>query len=175
MKFLIGLDNTLDFLRSGELASKLQIYFINEGANVILVMDTYANYSFEEVSFKVCRHDLSSSLNQSVSCCDCYSSVKCEWGILDNPSLAEHACQLSTSYPGLYQFEIYTSLFQCYQKIGHPIEVYKVSSGQKEEKSKGFIWIIMSTITAAFVTFMTVVLITCQRKKIRGIYLLRST
>lgn len=88
-------------------------------------MDNYAdtNYS-RKVAYRVCRNDVS-QINQSVSCCDCYSSKECEWGIFESSSSPQHICLFMASQPGLYQFEIYTSHFPCYQKIGNPFKISK--------------------------------------------------
>lgn len=135
----------MNFLRPGKLASKFQTYFVDEEANITLVMDTHANDSFKEVNFRVCRYNLSSSLTHSVSCCNCTTSVKCEWGVLENSSSPHPICQLVTSHLGIYQFEIYTSRFRCYQKIGGPIKIRKRSSS-----NKSLIGLIISIICAAF-------------------------
>lgn len=122
--YLFVLDATLDFLRPGDFSSKLQTYHINEEENVTLIMDNYADNYSEEVAYRVCRNDVS-PIKQSVSCCDCYNSKECEWGILASSSSPQHICLFMASQPGLYQFEIYTSYFPCYQKIGGPFKINK--------------------------------------------------
>ena len=88
-------------------------------------MDSFRN-SDEQVSFNVCRYNISSP-DQLISCCFCSSlfSDKCTWGTFnDISSSSHHTCQVNTTYPGKYQFEIYTTSYPCYIKIGDPFFVY---------------------------------------------------
>ena len=85
-------------------------------------MDTY--YKDKSTYFRVCRYNRSS--HALISCCSCYES--CQWGELSGHSEHNHpSCQLITSQPGLYQFEITTSYYPCYFSIGDPIDVSDVS------------------------------------------------
>lgn len=155
--FLHWLDSTLDFLRPGDFSSKLRTYFVSEGDNVTLIMDTDANNYSEEVAFRVCRHDLS-SVNQSDSCCDCFSRNKCEWGILKSSSSPQHICLFMTSQPGLYQFEIYTSHFPCYQKLGSPIKISKISSEENHNTfPRSLVYIISGCIISITSILLTII------------------
>ena len=172
---LIVLGDTLDFLRPGKLASKLQTYIIDEGANVSLVMDT--DY-FEEVAFRACRYDSSSS-NQSVTCCDCSRSVKCEWGVLNNSSSPQPVCHLWTSQLGLYQFLVYTSQFPCYQNIGSPFTIQLENSfsvADEERFVSSFVTVvIMTIITMVTIMVMTatiiIYIIIRKYRRQRGMYI----
>ena len=117
-------------------------------------MDTDANNYSEEVAFRVCRHDLSLLVNKSDSCCDCFSLKMCEWGILKSSSSPQHICLFMTSQPGLYQFEIYTSHFPCYQKLGSPIKISKNS----EEKHKTFPRFLVYVISGCVISIISILL-----------------
>ena len=158
------LDSTLDFLRPGDFASNSQTYTVNEGGTITFAMDTYAKDCYEETSFRVCHHD-SSPKNQSVSCCDCYNSKECEWGILEISSLPQPICLVMTSQPGLYQFEIYTSHFPCYQNIGGPIKISKINTALPSEHLIN--WLMVCSITsvcAIGICLMSIIIIKARKK-----------
>ena len=151
---ILFLDSSLDFLRPGDFASEFRTYIINEGESITFIMDTYANDYYEEAVLRVCHHD-SSPINQSVSCCDCYNSKECEWGTLERSSSSQHICLFMTSQPGLYQFEIYTSHFPCYQSIGGPIKISKNNEVTQDTTIES--WILITCVCLFFILLIILV------------------
>ena len=78
--------------------------------------------------FRVCLYNRSIPTTL-ISCCSCYST--CEWGELSGHTDADTksvSCQLTTSQPGLYQFQIQTSNYPCFFNIGDPIDVNDINN-----------------------------------------------
>ena len=125
---------------------------------------------FEEVAFRACRYDLS-SLNQSVSCCDCNKSVKCEWGVLENSSSPQPVCQLWTSQLGLYQFTIYTGQFPCYLNIGTPFEIHeRLSHERSSDYHIEIVYSITTSVFTAMILLLLVLIVIVARYKSTYIY-----
>lgn len=167
------LDSTLDFLRPGDFASKLKKYLISKEENVTLIMDNFANNYSEEISYRVCRNDVS-PIKQSVSCCHCHNSKDCKWGLLKSSSSPQHICLFMASRPGLYWFEIYTSHFPCYQKIGGPFRISKHTESEHiEEKHKETthitpLYIIIGILFMAVLLLLFGVVLVCIKIKYKG-------
>ena len=78
--------------------------------------------------FQVCLYNRSIP-NTLISCCSCYGT--CEWGELSGHTDTDTksvSCQLTTSQPGLYQFQIWTSNYPCFFNIGDPIDVNDINN-----------------------------------------------
>ncbi|XP_065918433.1 uncharacterized protein [Dysidea avara] len=114
------IDVKTPYPKPGSMATQSAQYLGNR--NVSLVMDS--NYVEDGSSFRLCCYNRSSP-EQLISCCDCFSSLPCDWGIMDNANERGHPmCIVNVSQTGFYQFKIYTSNYPCYLDIGDPIFVY---------------------------------------------------
>ena len=116
-------------------------------------MDRFTN-SDEGASFTVCRYNISLP-NELISCCFCSSqySDKCMWGTLnDNSVSSHHICQVNTTYPGKYQFEIYTSTYPCNIKIGDPVFVHT-----KQDSDSSDLGLILGTSIPGGVVILIVI------------------
>ena len=117
---IIIIDVKTPYPKPGSMATQSAQYLGNR--NVSLVMDS--NYVEDGSSFRLCCYNRSSP-EQLISCCDCFSSLPCDWGIMDNANERGHPmCIVNVSQTGFYQFKIYTSNYPCYLDIGDPIFVY---------------------------------------------------
>jgi len=96
----------------------------------------------------VCRYNRSS--HTLISCCSCYES--CQWGELSGHNELDHpSCQLNTSQPGLYQFQINTINYSCYFNIGDPIDVSYSSTQTTHNQHVPFHVLGVSTLLLLFV------------------------
>ena len=88
-----------------------------KGENVTLTMNVLYH---QRSVFRLCLYNKSTSN----SCCICDSRIQCKWGELSSTGgLGNSSCQFTTSHPAVYQFQIWTSNYQCYFDIGESIDV----------------------------------------------------
>ena len=101
-----------------------------KGENVTLTM--YAVYN-QQSAFRLCLYNKSTSN----SCCICDSRIQCKWGELSSTGgLGNSSCQFTTSHPAVYQFQIWTSNYQCYFDIGESIDVVDDSLPSSHDQLK---------------------------------------
>lgn len=130
-----------------------------KGNNVTLTM--YTIYDQRECYFRVCLYN-------KLNCCYCDSSVTCKWGELSgntNPESGNNSCQLTTSQPDLYQFQIHTSNYPCFFDIDEPIDVVDDSVSSSHDQISPLI--IGGCCLAGFLLAVALFVIVCVVHKHR--------
>ena len=94
------------------------------GQSVKVTMDINYPDIYHHTYFRVLKYNRS---NKTVnSDCSCYE--QCEWAKLSCQQINNHpSCQLITSQPGIYQFQVKTEHFPCYLDIGDPFNVIDIN------------------------------------------------
>jgi len=75
------------------------------------------------------------------------------WGTFISSS-SPHTCQVNTTYSGKYQFEIYTTSYPCYRKIGDPFFVYA-----KQDSDSTDWGLILGTSIPGGVVFIIIIIV----------------
>ena len=117
------------FPEPGRSATKSGSIF-SGGQSVEVTMDVNYPDNYRHTYFRVLNYNRSNITVNSD--CSCYK--QCEWAKLSCQQVNNHpSCQLNTSQPGIYQFQVKTEHFPCYLDIGGPFNVTDIKNKNSTE------------------------------------------